>query len=676
MFVVTGLIAIVRRDSMSEDNLSVVKLPILAALGVLPVAAPTFICLLEVLGTARILTTVHTLSRSGTDDYEMESPTKLFVSYSFATLLSRLSLWSTFDTLSRLLYFLTRRRVLRKTKLIRVPPASVHLLEKLGVVTAFALIDDELACEPQSIPQQLLIPSAKGLKLLDLCPVHDLGDGDDNDSDNGLLRKQKGRSFDSDSESEDGTHVNHRSNRPKVLTRRLRRNRSSQQDIFDGDSPGHEASRFEVQFEEPNWWQHIPSLKCIGLACLLLDEEQPTCEPSRGEEINTAESQHSSLSQDICMHAAHSSLAKLVCQERKSNQLRSLAECIGFSTTENAFGRRGDISTFTEHRRLHVVSNLLFKERLSLDAHERSSEQARWWGLLRPDVTSVIVQDSRTKAYQLLSIGDPRIVCNLCNEAWQGEISTILPLAASDRKTILETANNWKLADLDVTAFSFSPVPHILETRLTKIPGAHVSKAFTQMIANENLRYPSNTSCGQMLKYKLLDNTAPSVSTWKEKEKGVFSEWSFIGNQIFLGVLGSLVVPKREIRKLLGILSDAGVRFVYFSPRNMRRQKELAIQLGIDVAWNCAISLRPLESGEDDPHRMVSNYADWDVNAKLPHGVNDVRIHLKEVDNGTSTGILFFMTEFDSHISVRIVPLLVSLFTDTTKATTKDMVRS
>jgi nitrogen regulatory protein PII-like uncharacterized protein len=105
-------------------------------------------------------------------------------------------------------------------------------------------------------------------------------------------------------------------------------------------------------------------------------------------------------------------------------------------------------------------------------------------------------------------------------------------------------------------------------------------------------------------------------------------------NQVFLGVLGSLVVPRREIGKLLNILSDAGIRFVYFSPRNMRRQKELAIQMGIDVAWNCAISLRPLESGEDDPHRMVSTYADWDVNAKLPHGVEEVRKHLQEVDNG------------------------------------------
>ena len=75
--------------------------------------------------------------------------------------------------------------------------------------------------------------------------------------------------------------------------------------------------------------------------------------------------------------------------------------------------------------------------------------------------------------------------------------------------------------------------------------------------------------------------------------------------------------------------------------------------MGIDVAWNCAISLRPLTLGDEDPYRMKSNYADWDVNAKLPHGVDDVKRHLEEVDN---------------------VPLLVSLFTDSTKKTTQQMV--
>ena len=139
-----------------------------------------------------------------------------------------------------------------------------------------------------------------------------------------------------------------------------------------------------------------------------------------------------------------------------------------------------------------------------------------------------------------------------------------------------------------------------------------------------------------------------------QKEKGASPEWTLLQNQIFLGILGSLVIPKEETQGLLSTLQDAGVRFVYFSPRNMRRQKEIASQMGIDVAWNCAISLRPLDQGEEDPHRMVSNYADWDVNAKLPHGIESVRRHLQDVDN---------------------VPLLVSLFTDVTKTTTKEMVR-
>lgn len=95
--------------------------------------------------------------------------------------------------------------------------------------------------------------------------------------------------------------------------------------------------------------------------------------------------------------------------------------------------------------------------------------------------------------------------------------------------------------------------------------------------------------------------------------------------------------------------------FVFMSPRNMRLTKEIASQMGIDIAWNAAISLRPLHEGEEDKHRMISNYADWDVNAKLPHGIESVKRHLQEVDN---------------------VPLLVSLFTDVTKITTMQMVRT
>lgn len=43
----------------------------------------------------------------------------------------------------------------------------------------------------------------------------------------------------------------------------------------------------------------------------------------------------------------------------------------------------------------------------------------------------------------------------------------------------------------------------------------------------------------------------------------------------------------------------------------------LAESMGIETDWNCAISLRPLEdSSQPDPHRMKSNYADWDVKVR------------------------------------------------------------
>jgi hypothetical protein len=597
--------------------------PIASALGVLPIVGPTFICFVEILGTARILSAAH-LYASLMPDEVGASPTYLLLHYFLATCLSRFSVLSAgFEAMRGCCPWPS---LFPHLKMLRVPPASAHLLEKLGVATAFTLIDDELACEPQSIPQQLLIPSGKGLKLLDLCPVHDDDSVAESESETGNTRRQRGKSFDSDSESEEGTSNAQMSIRRKVLSRRMRRrNRLNYIEAKEETSTQHDGSRFDVQFEDPNWWQYLPSLKCIGLACLVLDD--CLTEESTEHEDTTSHGKFATLPRrEIAAKAAHSSLARLICSERRSTQLLSLAECIGFSVKENKFGARGDLSPFAERRRLHVLSNRLFKERLLLDAHERSSEQSRWWGLLRPDATSVIVQDSRTKACQLLSVGDPRVVCSLCNEAWQGEISTILPLAAADRQTIIETTNNWKLADLDVAAFSYTPVPHTLESRLTTNPGTHVSTHSMGALLG------STVQLNLALQFYLLDNT--DESTPAPKDKGVPNEWSFVGSQIFLGVLGSLVVPRREIRKLLGELSDAGVRFVYFSPRNMRRQKELAIQMGIDVAWNCAISLRPLESGEDDPHRMMSTYADWDKNAKLPHGVDDVRKHLDEVDNG------------------------------------------
>lgn len=58
--------------------------------------------------------------------------------------------------------------------------------------------------------------------------------------------------------------------------------------------------------------------------------------------------------------------------------------------------------------------------------------------------------------------------------------------------------------------------------------------------------------------------------------------------------------------------------FVTSVPRRMCQA--LAESMGIETDWNCAISLRPLEdSTQPDPHRMTSDYADWDVKVDMIH---------------------------------------------------------
>lgn len=127
------------------------------------------------------------------------------------------------------------------------------------------------------------------------------------------------------------------------------------------------------------------------------------------------------------------------------------------------------------------------------------------------------------------------------------------------------------------------------------------------------------------------------------------SIWPFLHEQIFLGMAASSVPVRPEAPEVLEDLQSAGIRFVFFSARNMRRSKRVAEKIGLQTDWNCAISLRDMEGDESlDPNRY-----EWDVKARLPHGVEAIKHHIQAVDN---------------------VPLLVSLFTDSTPDTIRQMI--
>ena len=57
-----------------------------------------------------------------------------------------------------------------------------------------------------------------------------------------------------------------------------------------------------------------------------------------------------------------------------------------------------------------------------------------------------------------------------------------------------------------------------------------------------------------------------------------------LSRQIFLGMLASRPQPKEEMVGVIEDLDKAGIRFVYFSPRNPKRAKIMASQMGLEVA--------------------------------------------------------------------------------------------
>ncbi len=188
----------------------------------------------------------------------------------------------------------------------------------------------------------------------------------------------------------------------------------------------------------------------------------------------------------------------LCCVERERKQLRLLSQCIGFDTTPNESGPRGDLSCFVERLRLHIVSSNLLRERIRLDSHEMGLEEFRNWSLLSTDADVVFVKDkpSGSGGDLILSSGDSRVVTKLCPDCFQGENSTISPLTVGDRKVINSTQKKWMLSDLDldVQALSYAPLPYTADQKIGGAKGRSIYLLENTLASN--LHIPSHDYWG------------------------------------------------------------------------------------------------------------------------------------------------------------------------------------
>ncbi|KAG7379218.1 hypothetical protein PHYPSEUDO_008869 [Phytophthora pseudosyringae] len=499
-----------------------------------------------------------------------------------------------------------------------------------------------------------------------------------------------------------------------------------------------------LKFEDPKWKQHLSSLKPIGLAIMVNDDENP----ARHYEENMRYLANEGLcpvddgdARDPYLRSCMQRLSAHIRMLPFPKHLLNLSREMGFSVAD-------DLAMFQRRQSIHIICPRLAHHEHTNDHHDQGQEDTRYRGNLKSHLYSTVVLDKRSHRHQLLSRGHPTVVLAHCTEYWDGK--SICPLTSEKQRTILDMYNQWRVEDLDCTAFSYVPVPHKLNSLFNRSgsssnggsfldsPGAGPTRSqhgrlggtlppvylvddsaaselnSPQSIAGRNsMPFSSSMSedQGYGRDYVRLSHSAGPVSplaspdsvdemsldqesisgaraaksmgappsgqitppfkrrgnlTMSDIESSVGlhpSEtssvekdsmlWRIQDDQIFLGMVATGVQPKQHTPDFIEDLNACGIRFVYFSPRNMRRSKLLAEKMGIETDWNCAISLRPLDSDGPDPHRMTSNYSDWDVKARLPHGVEAIKRHLAEVDN---------------------VPLLVSLYTDSTPETISEMI--
>ena len=273
--------------------------------------------------------------------------------------------------------------------------------------------------------------------------------------------------------------------------------------------------------------------------------------------------------------------------------------------------------------------------------------------VVHPHLVSSVVHDKATTNHLLMSRGSGCMIAECCSDFWDGK--DLQPMTSFERGAILEFFNRRNFTSYCV-ALAYNP---LLEVNLESLRSRQMSLFVPNSFAQDGVFLPAPA------------DSAPSALTDPEN---VFRHLQC--NQVFLGLVSLHFKPKKDIVDLIEDLQVAGIRFVHFTAESDVKGKVFAQKLGLEADWNCHISLAPVLKGDNEvsdkdsePENndsllsrssstnsslssVINTYMSYN-RARLPKGIDQVRPHLKHVDN---------------------VPLLVPLFTDCTTETIREMI--
>ncbi|KAJ3213496.1 hypothetical protein HDU67_002830 [Dinochytrium kinnereticum] len=228
----------------------------------------------------------------------------------------------------------------------------------------------------------------------------------------------------------------------------------------------------------------------------------------------------------------------------------------------------------------------------------------------------------------VFSDGDVNVILKYCGDYWNG--SDISFLNANTEKKIMEFYQSAILSDMNVISFSFRPLGHIA------VHGESLAEmSFDDILVKDSLlSLPSSSKGGasdlpvgssftrlnDVQRSRLLSDIDKNGA---HSTKTVSSCLELLKGQTFLGMASLFYQPKPNVTDFIEDLDLAGIRFVYFSSAPERESKGTQGYLELH-----------------------------DMKAKLPRGVENIRSHLRDVDD---------------------VPLHVSLFAECTPDSIQEM---
>nr|CAG8456084.1 11001_t:CDS:10 [Entrophospora candida] len=395
------------------------------------------------------------------------------------------------------------------------------------------------------------------------------------------------------------------------------------------------SAPFGVKFEDQDWQQHLSRLKPLGLNLLL----NTNCGVLKGRELTEQHRKYSSLYLN-----AKTKPSRQTCMCR-------LGKEIGFTVDAlQVFSKRKEIFTC-------APCHPSLKERVRND---------RWEV---PSMISSIYEETDAGSYQLLSDGNLEIILDNCSDYWDGQGLRAMNQGILNK--IYDCYENAIVNDMQIVAYAYRPISVENNNRipfLSKAPtDSHYfvlpnvpdeQEIISSLEVQELLSEDPDLSRSQLirlhrLKTGQLDANLHDFSfednVSREDEEKFYQD--VIQGQIFLSMATVFHQPKLDVCNFIEDLKLAGIRFVLFSQTAERESKAYAERLGLETDWNSCILL----SSSGDENSSGDGYLEpHDIKARLPRGIENIKDHLKDVDD---------------------IPLHVSLFAECTPEANLEMIK-